>query len=122
VGGIAFKGISMTVVTPPDAAARVPVENPSHSVLPGSLRWTWASTNPGISICGLLSSYGVPGGKDETSRINGRTDKMCPVMLEIVIVAGEMVRLFWSSGITARDETKMVIDSRDSRGGVGISR
>ncbi|EDK41222.1 hypothetical protein PGUG_05321 [Meyerozyma guilliermondii ATCC 6260] len=38
VGGMAFNGISITVVTPPDAAALVPVAKPSHSVLPGSLR------------------------------------------------------------------------------------
>lgn len=38
VGGIEFKGISTTVVTPPDIAALVPVRNPSQSVRPGSLR------------------------------------------------------------------------------------
>ena len=42
VGGMEFKGMSTTVVTPPDAAARVPVQKPSQSVRPGSLRWTWA--------------------------------------------------------------------------------
>ncbi|ANB12493.1 hypothetical protein AWJ20_749 [Sugiyamaella lignohabitans] len=38
VGGIAFNGISITVVTPPEAAALVPVSNPSQSVLPGSFK------------------------------------------------------------------------------------
>ncbi|KAK1998486.1 hypothetical protein LX36DRAFT_533268, partial [Colletotrichum falcatum] len=47
IGGIAFKGMSITVVTPPDAKARVPVAKPSHSVRPGSFRWTWALTRPG---------------------------------------------------------------------------
>ena len=40
VGGMAFSGMSTTVVTPPNAAARVPVQKPSHSVRPGSLRFT----------------------------------------------------------------------------------
>ncbi|KAK4124451.1 hypothetical protein N657DRAFT_571933, partial [Parathielavia appendiculata] len=40
VGGMAFKGMSMTVVTPPEAAALVPVSKPSHSVRPGSFRCT----------------------------------------------------------------------------------
>lgn len=117
-----FNGISMTVVTPPDAAALVPVAKPSHSVLPGSLRWTCVSTSPGIKMCGLLSSYGVPRGKDEASSLNGRTDRMWPVMFETVIVAEETVRLFSSSGMTARDDTRTVMDSSDSRGGVGNSR
>jgi hypothetical protein len=83
VGGMAFRGMSMTVVTPPEAAAyerserserfvpakggggggkgrlqlfesrekrtAVPVANPSHSVLPGSFKWTCASTNCSLS-------------------------------------------------------------------------
>ena len=48
-GGREFSGISMIVVTPPAAAARVAVANPSHSVRPGSLTWTWVSTRPGSS-------------------------------------------------------------------------
>ena len=42
VGGIEFSGISTTVVTPPDRAALVPVQKPSHSVRPGSFKCTWA--------------------------------------------------------------------------------
>lgn len=38
VGGMELSGMSMTVVTPPDAAARVPVQKPSQSVRPGSFR------------------------------------------------------------------------------------
>ena len=41
--------MSITVVTPPAAAARVAVANPSHSVRPGSFTWTWVSTRPGSS-------------------------------------------------------------------------
>jgi len=37
VAGIELSGISMSVVTPPAAAALVAVSNPSHSVRPGSL-------------------------------------------------------------------------------------
>jgi hypothetical protein len=45
VGGIEFRGISTRVVTPPDAAALVPVQKPSQLVRPGSFRWTWALQN-----------------------------------------------------------------------------
>lgn len=41
VGGMEFRGMSTRVVTPPDAAALVPVQKPSQSVRPGSFRWTW---------------------------------------------------------------------------------
>ena len=40
VGGIEFSGISTRVVTPPDRAALVPVQKPSHSVRPGSFKCT----------------------------------------------------------------------------------
>ena len=49
VAGIELRGMSTIVVTPPAAAARVAVANPSHSVRPGSLTWTWVSTRPGRS-------------------------------------------------------------------------
>jgi len=49
VGGSEFSGMSQIVVTPPAAAARVAVANPSHSVRPGSLTCTWESTRPGSS-------------------------------------------------------------------------
>lgn len=42
VGGIELSGMSTRAVTPPDAAARVPVQKPSQSVRPGSLRCTCA--------------------------------------------------------------------------------
>ncbi len=42
VGGIELSGMSTRAVTPPDAAARVPVQKPSQSVRPGSFRWTCA--------------------------------------------------------------------------------
>lgn len=44
-----YSGMSTIVVIPPDAAACVAVANPSQSVLPGSLTWTWLSTTPGIT-------------------------------------------------------------------------
>ena len=46
-GGREFSGMSMTVVTPPAAAARLPWYQPSQSVRPGSLKCTCASTTPG---------------------------------------------------------------------------
>ena len=42
VGGMELRGMSTTAVTPPDAAARVPVQKPSQSVRPGSFKCTWA--------------------------------------------------------------------------------
>ena len=50
VGGMEFSGMSMMVVTPPAAAARVADAKPSHSVRPGSLTWTCVSTRPGIAF------------------------------------------------------------------------
>lgn len=44
-----YSGMSTIVVIPPDVAACVAVANPSQSVLPGSLTWTWLSTTPGIT-------------------------------------------------------------------------
>ena len=38
VGGRELSGMSTRVVIPPEAAARVPVQNPSQAVRPGSLR------------------------------------------------------------------------------------
>ena len=49
VTGTLFRGMSTIVVTPPAAAARVAVWNPSHSVRPGSFTWTWVSTTPAIT-------------------------------------------------------------------------
>lgn len=42
VGGMEFKGMSTTVVTPPETAALVPVQKPSQSVRPGSFKCTCA--------------------------------------------------------------------------------
>src|SRR5216684_1725745 len=46
VGG-ALLGMSKTVVTPPAAAAAVPLRKPSLYVAPGSRMWTWTSITPG---------------------------------------------------------------------------
>ncbi len=56
VGGTEFSGMSMMVVTPPAAAARVAEAKPSHSVRPGSLTWTWVSTRPGSRVSSSASS------------------------------------------------------------------
>src|SRR5688572_4429887 len=45
-----FSGMSINVVTPPAAAARVAVSKPSQSVRPGSLICTCVSTRPGMTI------------------------------------------------------------------------
>ena len=46
-GGLEFSGMSKNVVPPPAARAREPVVKPSQLVRPGSLKWTWASIQPG---------------------------------------------------------------------------
>ena len=56
VGGIEFSGMSMIVVIPPAAAARVAEANPSQSSRPGSLTWTWVSTRPGSSTSSSASA------------------------------------------------------------------
>ena len=56
VTGVLLSGMSTSVVIPPAAAARVAVANPSHSVRPGSLTWTWLSTSPGITTSAPKSS------------------------------------------------------------------
>ena len=56
VTGSLLSGMSASVVTPPAAAARVACAKPSHSVRPGSLTWTCASTRPGMSTRSPRSS------------------------------------------------------------------
>ena len=65
VGGRLFSGMSISVVTPPAAAALVAVAKPSHSVRPGSLTCTWVSTRPG-------SSTSEPGSSSVLDRVQGR--------------------------------------------------
>ena len=65
VGGIELRGMSTSVVTPPDAAARVPVQKPSQSVLPGSLRWTCALARI-IAVSVSVGKYGEQDALDET--------------------------------------------------------
>ena len=59
VAGMLLSGMSITVVTPPAAAARVPVSKPSHSVRPGSLMCTCVSTSPGSSTSPSASAHGL---------------------------------------------------------------
>src|SRR5438445_656160 len=57
-----FSGMSTMVVTPPAAAARVAVSNPSHSVRPGSFTWTCVSTTPGSTARVPTSRYRAASG------------------------------------------------------------
>ena len=61
-GGLEFSGMSKKVVPPPAARAREPVVKPSQSARPGSLKWTWASIQPGRMRASrkLISSRAVP--------------------------------------------------------------
>ena len=56
VEGTEFRGMSRMVVTPPAAAALVALAKPSHSVRPGSLTCTCASTRPGRRVSSGASS------------------------------------------------------------------
>ena len=56
VAGMLLSGMSISVVTPPAAAARVAVSNPSHSERPGSSMWTCVSTSPGSTARSPTSS------------------------------------------------------------------
>ena len=57
VSGTGFKfGIAHTVVKPPRAAERVPASIVSLYVNPGSLKWTWTSTKPGVINCPFASN------------------------------------------------------------------
>ena len=70
VGGMLLSGMSMIVVTPPAAAARVAVAKPSHSVRPGSLTCTWLSTRPGSSTSSSpRSMVSVPSSRDSSGSI-----------------------------------------------------
>lgn len=90
VGGMALSGMSMSVVTPPAAAALVPVQNPSHSVRPGSLRCTWVSTIPGMSTSGEISRYRVLVGKLVRGSTVSCTAIILPLAGDMTSVAGEM--------------------------------
>src|SRR3981081_2315976 len=63
VPGMRLSGISISVVTPPAAAARVAVSNPSQSVRPGSLIWTCVSTRPGMTTDPRASYTFAPPGR-----------------------------------------------------------
>lgn len=110
MGGMALRGMSTTVVTPPEAAALVPVLKPSHSVLPGSFKWTWASTRPGSRSLGLWSTYVVDGGKVDRGRIDDTTEMILPVTGDTQMVAGET-----TSDSSGRVSTALV-DTRTTRG------
>ena len=62
VAGMLFNGMSTRVVTPPAAAARVAVSNPSQAVRPGSLMCTCVSTMPGDTTMSPTLKISAPGG------------------------------------------------------------
>ena len=70
-----FRGMSMNVVTPPAAAARLAATKPSHSVRPGSLTWTWVSTSPGSRTS---SSARISSSAASQSASNASTATMRP--------------------------------------------
>ena len=78
VGGIVF-GMSIIVVTPPFAAAIEPERKSSLCVIPGSLKWTWPSINPGITIFPFMS-----------------------MTSSAVIISSEMYEILWSSSKMCR--------------------
>ena len=78
VGGRLLSGMSTIVVTPPAAAARVAVANPSHSVRPGSLTCTWVSTSPGSSTTSSPSSTTGLAPLPRTDRSSGPTPVITP--------------------------------------------
>lgn len=102
---MALSGMSTTVVTPPLAAAWVPVQKPSHSERPGSLRWTWASTMPGMTTLGEWSTYETDGGKLDRGTTSGTISMILPVREDTVMVAGERARVLSGRVRTAREDT-----------------
>jgi hypothetical protein len=82
-----LSGISTIVVTPPAAAARVAVANPSHAVRPGSFTCTWVSTTPGITTSSPTSTTGTLPGADGVAP--GATPTILPA--RIAISAGPTV-------------------------------
>ena len=98
VSGRQFRGISISVVYPPAAAARVAVAKPSHSVLPGSLMCTCESTNPGKSTRSPNACCSASRGMSPGSR----TDWIRPC--STMIAAGRT-----PSGVTTRLETKACV-------------
>ena len=62
VRGRLLRGMSPKVVPPPATRARLPVDNPSQSARPGSLKWTCVSTAPGKACRPVASNSAVPAG------------------------------------------------------------
>lgn len=94
VGGSELSGMSISVVMPPAAAARVAVPKPSHVVRPGSSMCTWVSTSPGSRASSPRSTRRAPAG---TGASCGRTAVMVPWA-----TATEAARV--PSGVTTRVE------------------
>src|SRR5258708_2627153 len=68
VGGTVF-GMSTTVVMPPQTAAVEPVLKSSLWVMPGSLKWTWPSNNPGKICLPFTSISSLPCGSASSAPI-----------------------------------------------------
>lgn len=62
--------------------------------------------------------YVAFGGKLDAGRTVASMDMIFPVTGDTVIVAGDTVRLSFSSGITAREDTRTVTGTPGSFGGV----
>lgn len=106
VGGSELRGMSSRVVMPPAAAARVAVQNPSHSVRPGSLTWTWVSTRPGMRTSSPKSSTRAPAG---ASVSYGRTASMVPPVTATDagrVPSGVTTRVERSSSFTSEPDTR----------------
>ena len=64
VAGMLLSGMSIRVVVPPAAAARVAWRNLPNRVRPGSLMCTCVSTRPAMTTARPASCSGQPGGTD----------------------------------------------------------
>jgi len=68
-------GISITVVTPPAAAAAVRLPKSSFSGNPGSRPWAWASIAPGTTQSPVASTTSAPAGWAQGSSFSIRPSR-----------------------------------------------
>ena len=107
VGGSESMGMSTTVVTPPAAAARLPVAHPSQSSRPGASKCTWASTAPGsrarpVASITLAAAPPAPGSvtatmvPSETTTSRGAPPSSPPRTISSAFIAQEVSGSFVS--------------------------